>query len=1579
MTEKLEEYADVGAEVAKGTEAARSTLDVCSFIHSDLTDRLQVLYKKQKQIRDRMDKLRPAVPKPAEPAYQPLEDLHYVLPIKRPEAIDENTGKKKAQMPGADLKVIMDAIAQGEWDGKEVEFGEFTLSSSQYSQIKRAVDARNNHLDQERLSEKNNREKTLVEFAALIADWETDERRRKAAFELTKKESRKHNLIISCVNERAEFIASQMDTLERDLDAWEGLKSQDEQARDRFQVIRAKQELERNRILQAIQILKSRLLAILVARRRALAYPGGAKNELQFLRMKERAEISLRTLRYEVIDCKSKLQIEGVRLRQIQDEEESTLKGELYRLKLLKEAMKQRQAIDTILERHKTEVIYLMEDIEKIKVIEAEHDDRGLSYTVDDLGEEYLPDKVWENPVINTTARTIELLRAKIALTDKLRETAVFSQMYIQEAIGVKWSPDFISVRDSWAENSDYDRAQHLMEELSRWIHSQRNKLARKEQEIMGSNTESFLEVNAVRAVSAANLECHDHETEIITESASKAIELINKRLEENHQTTKARFTVLENSITELSRELHTLREERSRQTLMYEGKMQTLIAFIQTLQSTLEHLYIQLNTLREENKKITMKASLDSERLRFQLRAERTHSANIMFIIHMQRSSIRLLQGNIETLHKRILETEMKSKEERRQLRREIWEHVFAFSKLGVDVEALFEFFTLRLANLAGSRKEVNDSFRENGAALVLAALCKSPRPLIRKNAARALAGMGWNGFVEPRIIMWDCVSYWKAFKSNVLSAENSSFQKPKERFMDSGKFETILELDNELEPYVPPSGMSKRSLVRQRRQWALRATRRLEGPNEENQTLLNMKSGIIPSLLEICEQDGAIDWEIVRNASLALSVASYAEQNRLDMAADERCIRLLVSICSQEDPEIRTHVAVTIANLVHHNETAQRIFGEAGVIKALLSMCSVHIPDVLEAATSALSNLTSFSDENCRIVLEGNGISLVAGLLTVSCTENLLDFDQNEEVQANAAEVLTNVSRYNCDLTVRQFSADVIDALIIACSSPNLQVKRHVPLVLGNIAQNEYCRSDVGDRGGVEALFLALEDDDKSVQANTLWALSNLMWHSPNQTRAGLYLSEILEQTKSDFLPIKTHACILLANVLYFNNQNRVKFLEMEGALEQLIEEIRKKDDEAITESCLRAMLSLSYMDAAALWLGGSTGNCIPLFISFTRVPFYTRECMKQSIEILLNLCVHHDNRRNILEAGGIEALIYLLGDEEVVRDTALRILNHLEDVTPPEVLAKVKTDIGLARMVRLTTHEDQLVRAVAAESIGEEVWRDSKKQSIVNNLGGVQTLLAICANKNEQLEARLPALWSLRNVMHDNVEGQAQFHTSNGVTVIVTLLRSCLAGECKEQSEKVLEGCLACLFTAIYNHERNARSLIRHGLDLLIDLADAIVPSPFVDEDPSDYVVKAVQSEGCVAIAKSILQMLGPYNYVVCRNCQKKQDLNGTHCVACGYKLVVEISQTMNSPLKSTTTSNNVLMNQSTGMLPTTSSGNRNNLKTSSSQSSTLRAAGSAALSNSRSGSGGYRSLSKTDSSTPKKSNGNADSKI
>lgn len=129
--------------------------------------------------------------------------------------------------------------------------------------------------------------------------------------------------------------------------------------------------------------------------------------------------------------------------------------------------------------------------------------------------------------------------------------------------------------------------------------------------------------------------------------------------------------------------------------------------------------------------------------------------------------------------------------------------------------------------------------------------------------------------------------------------------------------------------------------------------------------------------------------------------------------------------------------------------------------------------------------------------------------------------------------------------------------------------------------------CNPLTGDRGGIESLFLCLEDSDHTVQANALWALCNLMWHPPNQERAGRFISEIVSFLFVPWEPVRTHASTLLANVLFYNTVNRVRFLELDGSTETLIGFVRDRDaNKAVVEGALRALLSLSYLDSIALW---------------------------------------------------------------------------------------------------------------------------------------------------------------------------------------------------------------------------------------------------------------------------------------------------------------------------------------------------------------------------------------------------------
>lgn len=1513
MLEEIEStYGNIENDIERILQESLARLDDVTAKQKVVSDLIEKAREDIAGIEEKLQGVRTPLIAPREPIFERFPEIPYVPKLPTVGAIDAR-GKKKKQIPNSELKVLLDKVAAGELDGVEWPFGDFWPSQAQSVKLTKELTARNKVLDDARAAEVAGREKQMEEFRKYLDLWESEERKRKYEFEKQKKASRKAYLRLEGVANRFERLRKDSISIQMNVDTFTEMKEMHLKSKNRFKIMRMKQLLESERQRKQLRILKKRLLKALDGRSHALDLPFGATNQIQFDELKNKAEVALRTLRYEIADVRQQLINEGIRMRNMYDEEFGICHSEVSRVRFLHETIKQRDCIEKITARNNYTVMNLLVDLEKLKLAEADRDDRGLHQTVDNLGERYIVGRDWDSAEVIECNKLIAVVMAKIELADGVLEASAKTQKFLMEMCSARWNTSFAQTRDSWVENSDYERAQALMQECIDWVSAQRNKLIIRGKEEMLERNELQLQLDAAHEQSEVGFNIQSNEAACITASATNMVAVLQKKLDFVTRTSQENQLKLERSITELSRELQQVREKTLAAAIESEDRTQILWAFINTLQRTVQTLSAKMEIIIEEREKIVIASKLNADKTRAQLRIERKHCANLMFIMHAQRGTVRQLKELAEYYRTQAQQNADAHKMEINGLRRQIFQQVFCFTRMSTDVDALFDFFASRLANLAGSRKSINDALAKAGAPVVLAALCKSPRPKIRKYAARALGGMGWDSFVETRIMVWDCVMYWKSYQATCLAKEKHQrdFQKGFSEYSETGNFDALLNIDGKVEEFVPTGNLSLRKLIKQRRQWALRAARRSEGPNITNQRMINFADGIIPSLLQLCTTDGEGDWEISRNAALAICIASYELQNHVDMTNDPRCVNILVNLCYwKNDAEVQTHAAITIANLCHRDETAQAIFGQANCIPALLSMCrdKHQVVDLLEAATAALSNLTCYFDPNCKRVLEADGVQVMVQLITRAYTENLLDIDQNDEVQANAVEMLANVSRYNMESTNQYFDGAVVDALIVMCASSNKQVKLHAPLVLGNIGQNEHCREEIGDRGGIEALFLVLEDDEKTVQANCLWALCNLMWHPPNQERAGRFLPEILAFLDSSFRPVVTHAITLLANCLYYNSSNRVRLLETEGKLEMLIEFIRNggaspgmngngetgtntnsNRDKSIMEGALRCILSLSYLDNVALWLG-TDAECIPLFISLLHLPHVSHDVMRYSLEIILNLCVHHVNRQTILDSNGIEAIVNLYNDPvPYVQELSAKIIGHLENVTPQEVLSRMKANLGLERMISLVVDADPLVRAVAAESIGEEIWHEQSKQKRANEVGGVDALLSVMANPTEPIDSLLPSLWSLRNLMHNNPDAQTQFGFRDGVSVILSVLGRSFTGEFIEQTEKVVEASLALLVTGIVSHERNSRRLLAIGLEVLMDIADGKIAS---SSGGNAVVRRACRTEGIVAMTKSLLLMLGPYNYVVCKNCQKKQDLHGTTCLFCGYRLRVTV---------------------------------------------------------------------------------------
>ena len=59
-----------------------------------------------------------------------------------------------------------------------------------------------------------------------------------------------------------------------------------------------------------------------------------------------------------------------------------------------------------------------------------------------------------------------------------------------------------------------------------------------------------------------------------------------------------------------------------------------------------------------------------------------------------------------------------------------------------------------------------------------------------------------------------------------------------------------------------------------------------------------------------------------------------------------------------------------------------------------------------------------------------------------------------------------------------------------------------------------------------------------------------------------------------------------------------------------------------------------------------------------------------------------------------------------------------------------------------------------------------------------------------------------------------------------------------------------------------------------------------------EETQHVKQALKAESIASMAKTIVAMLGDFNYSVCTNCYKKQEMKGLNCLQCGYKLPIEV---------------------------------------------------------------------------------------
>ena len=109
---------------------------------------------------------------------------------------------------------------------------------------------------------------------------------------------------------------------------------------------------------------------------------------------------------------------------------------------------------------------------------------------------------------------------------------------------------------------------------------------------------------------------------------------------------------------------------------------------------------------------------------------------------------------------------------------------------------------------------------------------------------------------------------------------------------------------------------------------------------------------------------------------------------------------------------------------------------------------------------------------------------------------------------------------------------------------------------------------RLEIGSHGGIDALFILTDKEDQTVQANALWALSNLSWSTANQERIGFHMKALVKLCLSDNVAVRGNATAALANSLFYNENNRRRLTD--AWVQRRREDKEEEEEETERDSC-------------------------------------------------------------------------------------------------------------------------------------------------------------------------------------------------------------------------------------------------------------------------------------------------------------------------------------------------------------------------------------------------------------------------
>jgi hypothetical protein len=119
------------------------------------------------------------------------------------------------------------------------------------------------------------------------------------------------------------------------------------------------------------------------------------------------------------------------------------------------------------------------------------------------------------------------------------------------------------------------------------------------------------------------------------------------------------------------------------------------------------------------------------------------------------------------------------------------------------------------------------------------------------------------------------------------------------------------------------------------------------------------------------------------------------------------------------------------------------------------------------------------------------------------------------------------------------------------------------------------------------------------------------------------------------------------------------------------------------------------------------------------------------KYSLMCIMNLVLHDENKRRILDKKGVEIIVYTSGsDDGEVRELGANVLKALADLKATNELQDKKASFGVEGMVQfLVRGENMVTKKLAIEALAEQLWLEPSKQDEIASCGGLEVIVALC----------------------------------------------------------------------------------------------------------------------------------------------------------------------------------------------------------------------------------------------------------